>query len=224
MLTNLWWLILHIEPPWRTAGQLDFLLYATVACAVNGTAITSKQQWCLFMFCHAWHSHACNITMCHQQILWNFWLTLTSPYQATVGQVRGIWPTAVQASSLFTSKDFFWDFYWTASTWKYLAEMHVCDIARMSAGLSIYLWAYLFRTLRQIFCARYPSTAVAWLFSGGVAIFYVLPALWITSSLHIMARNRLHDKGTYSKVIQQGAAQQIWHDSTYTNWPTRGQC
>jgi len=142
MLTNLWWLILHIEPPWRTAGQLDFLLYATVACAVNGTAITSKQQWCLFMFCHAWHSHACNITMCHQQILWNFWLTLTSPYQATVGQVRGIWPTAVQASSLFTSKDFFSDFYWTASTWKYLAEMYVCDIARMSVGLSIYLSIY----------------------------------------------------------------------------------
>jgi len=37
------------------------------------------------------------------------------------------------------------------------------------------------------------SMSVARSFSGGVAICYVLPILWMTSCLHIMVRNRRHN-------------------------------
>ena len=48
--------------------------------------------------------------------------------------------------------------------------------------------------------------AVARFSSGGVAICYVRPVLWIRSCLDIMARNRRRDKAyTALKVTQQGS-------------------
>ena len=38
---------------------------------------------------------------------------------------------------------------------------------------------------------------------GGVAIRYVLPVLWMTSYLHITARNRRRDKDVYSNWINK---------------------
>ena len=41
--------------------------------------------------------------------------------------------------------------------------------------------------------------AVVWSSSGGVLVHYVIPGFWITSCLHIMARNSGREKGVYSK-------------------------
>jgi len=52
----------------------------------------------------------------------------------------------------------------------------------------------------QIFCGAYATyTAVARFSSDGVTIRYVLPVFWMTSRLHIMARNKRREKGIYSK-------------------------
>jgi len=51
---------------------------------------------------------------------------------------------------------------------------------------------------------RMLPTAVARYFSGGAAIRFVLPVLWMTSSLHIMVRNRRCEKNAHS-VTQQEA-------------------
>jgi len=41
-------------------------------------------------------------------------------------------------------------------------------------------------------------------FFGGVAILHVLPVLWMTSCLHIMARNRQHRKGVCTQSDSMG--------------------
>ena len=46
--------------------------------------------------------------------------------------------------------------------------------------------------------------SVAWSFSCGVAIRYVLPVLWMTSFLHIIAWNRRRKKSVYLKWFNRG--------------------
>jgi len=45
--------------------------------------------------------------------------------------------------------------------------------------------------------------AVAQSSGGGVAICYLLSVVWITSSLHVMAKNRWREKGAYSKWLNR---------------------
>jgi len=46
------------------------------------------------------------------------------------------------------------------------------------------------RHLRNCIC----MLSVALFFSGGVAIRYVIPVLWVTSCLHVMAKARRREK------------------------------
>jgi len=78
-------------------------------------------------------------------------------------------------------------------------------------------------SLYQIF-VQLPARARS--FSGGVAICHVLPVLWMTSCLHIMATRNMHgDKGPLRiRLYSQSdySAERIWHRAVYSDWPTRG--
>jgi len=55
--------------------------------------------------------------------------------------------------------------------------------------------------------------AVAWSSSSSVAIRYVLPVLWMTLCLHIMARNRSHHNSVCLTLLNRGQ-----HDHSAPDW------
>jgi len=65
--------------------------------------------------------------------------------------------------------------------------MHVCLSVRMHISETIV------QTLPKFLCML--SIAVAGSSSSGVAICFILPVLWMTLCLHIMARNKRREKG-----------------------------
>jgi len=68
--------------------------------------------------------------------------------------------------------------------------------ARRPQVLTVCLCARICGTARPEFNSflRMLSMTVTRFSSGGVAVCYVLPVLWMTSCLHIMARNRRREK------------------------------
>ena len=68
--------------------------------------------------------------------------------------------------------------------------------ARRPQVLTVCLCARICGTARPEFTSflRMLSMTVTRFSSGGVAVCYVLPVLWMTSCLHIMARNRRREK------------------------------
>jgi len=91
-------------------------------------------------------------------------------------------------------------------------SMSVCSFVSLSVCPRAYLWNCTF-DLHKMFLWLLPM-AMAQSFSGGVVIRYVLPILWMTSCFHIMARNRQHEKGMYSKWLNMG--QHIFDTVVYT--------
>jgi len=63
--------------------------------------------------------------------------------------------------------------------------------------------AYL-RNYTRLICTRFLCIVTVIRFCGGVAIRCVLPVLWMTSYLRMMARNRRHDEGVYSNWLNRG--------------------
>ena len=89
------------------------------------------------------------------------------------------------------------------------------------ACLCVYLSVNIFPVLHfklhliLLACYLWP-----WLVPFIVVLRYVMYFRFLrrTSCLHIMAMNRLREKGVYSQ-----AAAQIWHCSIYSDWPTRAE-
>ena len=94
-------------------------------------------------------------------------------------------------------------------------EAEYCD-EPVCVYLSVNIFPVLHFKLHLILLACY---LWPWLVPFIVVLRYVMYFRFLrrTSCLHIMARNRLREKGVYSQ-----AAAQIWHCSICSDWPTQG--
>ena len=100
--------------------------------------------------------------------------------------------------------------------------IYVCANVYVSICRSASISPKLRSNLHLIFLFMLPLAAARFS-SEGVAIRYVLPVLWMTSCLHIMARKRRRAKSIYSRWFnrkQQDLTPRWIHE--YSNWSTRG--